>query len=183
MIKQILACDRCGLMVVIALFSLLLFGCESKQEPNTLSIGKSLAKKSFDKAYTLKGLVSNDKQTIKNGRVEATDLSGQILATSLLVDNARYRIELPAGTAYPVILTAISSRDSEQLRVVVTDPTLVNFDITSLTTSIADQAKKMGGYTKNNLQRAAIGGVAVPERDTSQAGFRGDPTKQFGGWH
>ncbi|MDP7537116.1 MAG: hypothetical protein QF470_04735 [Methylococcales bacterium] len=41
----------------------------------------------------------------------------------------------------------------------------------------------MGGYTKNNLQRAAIGGIAVPDRDTSQAGFRGDPTKQFGSWH
>ncbi|MDP7537115.1 MAG: hypothetical protein QF470_04730 [Methylococcales bacterium] len=57
---------------------------------------------------------------------------------SLLVENACYRIELPADTAYPVILTAISGSDFEQLRVVVTGPTLVNFDITSLTTSIAD---------------------------------------------
>ena len=183
MIKPVLPGYRFGLMVVMALFSLLLLGCESKQEPTALSTGKSVAKQNFDRAYALKGLVSNDKQTIKNGRVEATDLRGQILATSLLIENARYRIELPAGTAYPVILTAFSSSDSEQLRVVVTDPTLVNFDITSLTTSIADQAKKMGGYTKTNLQRAAMGGVAVPDRDRTQAGFRGDPTKQFGGWH
>ncbi|MBT7967882.1 MAG: hypothetical protein HN753_01190 [Methylococcales bacterium] len=176
-------CKRYGLIIWTVLFSVLISACESKQESNTLLMGQGKVQQRFEGAYTLKGIVSNDEHPIKNGRVEATDLNGQVLATISLVDNARYRFDLPAGTAYPVILTAYPASGEEQLRVVVANPTPVNFDITSLTTAIAEKAKQMGGYTKKNLQRAAFEGVAMPDRDRTQAGFRGDPTKQFGGWH
>jgi hypothetical protein len=176
-------CKRYGLIILAVFFSVLISGCESQQEPNMLLTAKSNVSQRFEGAHTLKGLVSNDERPIKNGRVEATDLNGQVLATMSLVDNARYRFDLPAGTSYPVILTAYPASGEEPLRVVVANPTPVNFDITSLTTAIAEQAKQMGGYTRKNLQRAAFEGVAMPDRDRTQAGFRGDPTKQFGGWH
>ena len=56
-------------------------------------------------------------------------------------------------------------------------------DITSLTTAIAKKALKMGSYTNNNLMQAALTAVAIPDKDRTMGGFKGDPTKQFGGWH
>lgn len=175
---------RLRVAVSVVFISVLISACESSQEPNILVTGQQgKAQPRFKGPYTLKGLVSNDKHPIKNGRIEVTDINGKVLATISLADNARYRVELPAGTSYPVILTAFPASGEEPLRVVVANPTPANFDITSLTTVIAEKAKQMGGYTEKNLQQAAFEGVAIPDRDRTQAGFRGDPTKQFGGWH
>ncbi len=57
------------------------------------------------------------------------------------------------------------------------------YDISPLTNAIAQQAKALGGYTLRNMTQAAEDGVHVPDANKTSTGFRGDPTKQYGGWH
>ncbi len=57
------------------------------------------------------------------------------------------------------------------------------YDINQLSTRIAKQAKAMGGYTHKNLVQAAESTGTVPASNKTTAGFHGDPTTQYGGWH
>jgi hypothetical protein len=52
-----------------------------------------------------------------------------------------------------------------------------------LTTSIAKKAQALGGYTHANMVQAAEDTAKVPDANKTTAGFRGDPTTQYGGWH
>lgn len=172
-----------GLLSLVLL--LVITGCENKSNTNNLNVPITTDRESY-RAVTLTGLVNNDKTTIKNGRIEVTDKNKAVVANYQLKDNARYKVDIPATAIYPIVLTAYpesATSEDESLRVVVVNPAPKSFDITTLTTAIAAKALEMGGYTSKNLMQAALTGVAVPDKDRSMAGFSGDPTKQFGGWH
>jgi hypothetical protein len=66
---------------------------------------------------------------------------------------------------------------------VVVDADVTNYDINSFTTNIAAKAKSLGGYTRKNMILAASDSVHTPDANKTSAGFRGDPTSQYGGWH
>ena len=66
---------------------------------------------------------------------------------------------------------------------VVIHPTITRYDINPLTTAIAKKAMALGGYTDTNMRQAAESTVSVPDADKTSAGFRGDPTQHYGGWH
>ncbi len=160
-------------------------GCDNNANTNNLNLPTKMDRESY-RAVTLTGLVNNDEASIKNGRVEVTDKNGAVVTSYLLNDNARYKVDIPASAVYPIVLTAYPEQaksEDEQLRVVVVNPAPKYFDITTLTTAIAEKALTMGGYTSKNLMQAALTGVAVPDKDRTMGGFSGDPTKQFGGWH
>ena len=66
---------------------------------------------------------------------------------------------------------------------VVVYTSIKKYDINELTTLIAKKAKALGGYTQINMVLAADSTVGIPDANKTTTGFRGDPTKQYGGWH
>ncbi len=141
----------------------------------------------------LSGHVLNDDGPVNKGRLEARDTKGAVVAKSELAGGSNgYQLTLPAGTAYPVVLTAYpEAAPSETLKAAVVNAVSAEQDISQVTTIVVDTALSLGGITEANLARAA--GAAISMRKKSGGGgggggattesFKGDPTKQYGGWH
>jgi len=162
-----------------------LTGCEKSNE-NTVSIKQAIKK--YEQATTLEGVVSNNEGPIKTGTIKVTDNNEQLVATAALQNNGHYSVEIPANTVLPIVLTyypkaANEDGDAEKLIAAVVHPAITKYDINPLTTAIAKKAQAMGGYTHANMVRAAEDTVTVPDANKTTAGFRGDPTTQYGGWH
>jgi len=106
------------------------------------------------------------------------------LTTVKLKGDSRYSVNIPSNAAYPLLL-AIPAHD-EVLEAVVMDPAAVKQDITHMSSLVVRAARDMGGFTKENMARAAIGAISQSKTSSgskTSAGFSGDPTKQYGGWH
>jgi len=164
---------------VLALSGLAMTGCE--QEQKAAKVSQAPVKK-YAQATVLEGIVSNDKGVIKTGVVAVTDESDRLLAQAT-VDNGHYSVEVPASTVLPVLLTFSSEPGAEKMVAAVIHDTITKYDINPSTTAIAKAAKAMGGYTHANMTRAASGIVHTPDANKTTTGWRGDPTKQYGGWH
>lgn len=168
---------------MLGVSGLLLSACDSKPQPSIIS--KPSVQK-YDKVKTLEGLVTNDEGPIKTGIIKVLTEKGRELAKIELTDGPHYSIEVPAGTVLPILLAYYPSEtagDDERMLSAVVHAAASKFDINTLSTRIAEQAKAMGGYTHQNLVNAAEGTGIVPARNKTTAGFRGDPTTQYGGWH
>ena len=171
------------------LFTLLLFfmvscfltGCE-KSNQNTATIKQVI--KTYEQTTTLEGVVSNNEGPIKTGTIKVTDNNEELVASTALQNNGHYSVKIPADTVLPIVLTFYPEEaDGKKLFTAVVHPSITKYDINPLTTSIAKKALEMGGYTHANLVRAAEGTARVPDANKTTAGFRGDPTTQYGGWH
>ncbi len=166
----------------------LLVGCgtdKNGSQTGSASKGLGTAKQS-NKAVTITGIIRNEKTLIKSGKIEATDNTGKTVATKHFKDAPHFSLDIPAGTTFPILLTVHPDPDQpkkEILKAVVMSPYSTDKIITPVTTKIADQALALGGYTRENMMKAAMGTVSTPDRDKTAGGFRGDPTKQYGGWH
>lgn len=182
--------NRCSLVPFISLHvpALLLLlplaGCDSGSESPNTRPGPSLTSSA---PVTLKGQVRDDSGVFKSGSLQATDSSGRQVARIQWQDESgRYSIEIPAGASFPVLLTAKTRHEagkSVTLVAAVIAPTLTTHDITPNSTQVARKAEALGGYSKENLMQATLDTVNKPQGDRTVEGFRGDPTKQFGGWH
>lgn len=158
-------------------------GCDSKPQP-VASSKAGVAK--YDKIKTLEGLITNDDGPVKTGIVKVLAESGQVLAQIEVSDGPHYSLEVPAGTVLPILLAYYPSADAgddKRMLAAVVHTGASKFDINPLSTRIAAQAKAMGGYTHKNLVQAAESNGTVPASNKTTAGFRGDPTSQYGGWH
>ncbi len=160
--------------------SFFLAGC-SDDKPNKPLIKAQIKK--YNKATVLKGSVSDDKQTSLSGEVKVTDEQGNLITIAKLQKNNRFTVEIPAQTTLPIILTFDPDNGSNKLISVAVDPFIKIYEINPRTTAIAEQAKALGGYTVANIMQAANSAVNAPGRNRTSANFRGDPTKQYGGWH
>ena len=170
----------CTLLLLI-MVSCLLTACE-KSDRNTMLI-KEIVKK-YDKATYLEGVASNNDGPVKAGAIKVTDNNGRLIASAALQNNGHYRVEIPADTVLPIVLSVYpDAADAQKLVAAVVHPTITKYDINPLTTAIAKKALAMGGYTHAHLVRAAEGAATVPDANKTTAGFRGDPTTQYGGWH
>lgn len=161
----------------------LLGGCGSQPQPSTLA--KSSQEK-YVAIATLQGLVTDDSGPLKTGIVRALRDSGEVLASVELKDSPRYSLEIPAGTQLPILLAyypSAGASDDQRMIAAAVHANASKYDINPSSTRIAKQAKALGGYTHNNLVRAAESTGIVPADNKTTAGFRGDPTKQYGGWH
>lgn len=168
-------------LLLTFIVSCFLTGCE-KSKQNTATIKQVIQK--YDFATTLEGIVSNNHSPIKAGTIKVTDASEQMVASTALQHNSHYNVEIPANTILPIVLSFYpDDADEQKLITVVVHPTTTRYDINPLTTYIAKMARAMGGYTHANLVRAAEDTVNVPDANKTTAGFRGDPTTQYGGWH
>ena len=161
----------------VLVFPLLLSACGGSSSPSTQSSAAE---------SVITGLVLDDDTPITQGKIEAADRNGKVVANTTLNGDAHYRLKLPAGTAFPVVLTAKPEGEGQTLKAAVTSDLVSEQDISSVTTIVVDTAMNLGGLTDTNLAKAA--GAAISQRRSSggsggSAGFKGDPTKQYGGWH
>lgn len=178
--KQVL-----GLSCVLLMGGAALTGCDSKPQP-AIGSGQSVSPQQYKTAKTLEGLVTNDDGPVKTGIIKALSEKGQELARTELADDPHYTLEVPAGTVLPILLAYYPSEngpESQRMISAVVHAGASKFDINTLSTRIAKQAKALGGYTHKNLVRAAEESGTVPASNKTTAGFRGDPTTQYGGWH
>ncbi|MDD5410710.1 MAG: hypothetical protein PHF31_04735 [Methylobacter sp.] len=166
-------------ILMVTLSSFAVTGCDQGQK--TAKVGQAVVKK-YTQATTLEGVISDNKGVIKTGMVDVTDESG-LLINHVAVDNGHYRVEIPANTILPILLTFSSESSAEKLVTAVINDTITNYSINPSTTTIAKAAKAMGGYTHANMVRAAEKTIHTPDANKTTTGWRGDPTTQYGGWH
>lgn len=169
-----------GTLVTFLLALLGLAGC-GNEAPKSAFPQQTVKK--YERTTTLEGQVSDDKGPIRSGTVKVSDEKGAVIAETALQGSEHYRVQVPAGTVLPVVLTFYPVSGGAPLITAVIHPTVTQYDITPLSTAIAKKAKALGGYTHGNLLVAAEGMGTVPDDNKTTAGFRGDPTKQYGGWH
>lgn len=160
--------------------SIFLLGCDDKKKKSS-TIKVPVQQYKQDK--TLTGSIVDKEGAIRDGLLKVTSPAGKVVATLHLKDSSHFSIEIPAGTLLPVVITVEPKGSDEILRAVVISTIVSQYDISPLTTTIADRAKELGGYTRANMVMAADNTVGVPDSNKTSTGFRGDPTKQYGGWH
>jgi hypothetical protein len=166
-------------------FGLLLTGCNNNDTGSKQAATPQTVQK-YSKDTKLTGRVSNKEGNIRAGEVRATDGNSKLIATTQVDKDSHYSLTIPADTELPVTLSynpASNGSDKDKLISVVIYSSLKKYDINDLTTLIAKKAKSLGGYTHSNMSIAADSTVGVPDANKTSTGFRGDPTKQYGGWH
>ena len=168
---------------VIALVSLGFIASCGDSQPKQQPL-KQKTDQSFKRATTLKGLVTDNQGPVKAGDIQATDSKKNVIATAKLQEDGHYKLDIPANTSLPLLLT-VTPEESEfkELTTAVVYTSMTKFDINPLSSKIAKKAKELGGYTHANMVMAAESMVDVPDENKTTRGFKGDPTKQYGGWH
>ncbi|MGR8979632.1 MAG: hypothetical protein ACU84H_06025 [Gammaproteobacteria bacterium] len=171
------------LLLTVLVAGFFFAGCD-KNEPSRPMFPKSVQK--YNKATVLEGKVADNDGLVKGGTVKVTDSQGQLVASTELHNTEHYRVEIPADTVLPIVLAyypQANEHGGDVFMTAVVHPNITQYDINPLTTAIAKKAEAMGGYTHANLVVAAESMGTVPDKNKTTAGFRGDPTKQYGGWH
>ena len=175
-----------ALFVLAAAF---LVGCGESDKPAEMFQGlpqKFEKELKLEKELALRGTVNDEKEPFTEEKVVATDEKGKTIVEPSLAGSNRFSIVIPADTALPILLKAYREGDETKanpLMVAIVDSTETQYNINPKTTAIAEKAKSLGGYTRKNLMAAAMMSSTVPDEDKTTSGFRGDPTKRYGGWH
>lgn len=171
----------------LLLFSaLFLNACDSNDKSKKKSFSVQQKTQKYTQDTTLKGKVSYNKHTLISGEIKVTDSKGKLVASQQLEKQSQYAIKVPAGTELPLTLSYYPGADSDKkdkLISIAIYTAIKKYDINELTTLIAKKAKELGGYTHSNMVLAADSTVGIPDANKTSTGFRGDPTKQYGGWH
>lgn len=132
----------------------------------------------------VEGIVTDRDGPVTRGEITMKDKNGATVTTITLNGDSKYSVDIPADTAYPVYLE-VAGHDG-LLEAVVIDVSAVKQDITPLSSLVVRSARDLGGVTKENMARAAINAISQSKTAGGKgttAGFKGDPTKQYGGWH
>lgn len=135
----------------------------------------------------LVGHVLDDEGPIARAKIEVKDAKGALVGRTDLKGEPTYALTIPAGAAYPLVISAYpEAAPNQPIKAVVNDANATEQDLSPVTTIIVDTALSLGGLTEANIAKAA--GAAIAQRKQSggagsSAGFKGDPTKQYGGWH
>lgn len=172
-----------GFACILLVSGGVLTGCDAKPKSSTVA---TVSVQKYEKVKTLHGLVTNDDGPVKTGIIKALTETGQELSQTQLEGHPQYSLDVPAGTVLPIVLAyypTVDASDDQRMIAAVVHAGASKFDINQLSTRIAEQAKALGGYTHKNLVRAAEESGTVPASNKTTAGFRGDPTTQYGGWH
>jgi len=135
----------------------------------------------------ISGHVFDDEGPVTRAKIEVKDAKGALVAQTELKDAPSYSLTVPAGVSFPLVISAYSeATPGSTLKAVVTNEQAREQDVSPVTTLIVESALSFGGLTEANLAKAA--GAALAQRKKSggsgtSEGFKGDPTKQYGGWH
>jgi len=164
----------------LVIMSIFLAACDEQKKKGPLI---KVPVQKYKQLKVLTGTVLDENGPVLEGEIKVADSSGKVVASTRLDNNKHYSVDIPAGTTLPIVLTVSPEGSSEKLRAVIVSSAISKYEINPLTTKIARQAKELGGYTYANLTMAAGDAVGVPDANKTSTGFRGDPTKQYGGWH
>ena len=173
-------------LFIMFLFALFVNGCDSSEKSKKTSFSIQQKTQKYTQDTTIKGKVSYNKHTKISGEIKVTDSKDKLVASLQLDKQSQFSIKVPAGTELPLTLSFYPNADSDnkdKLKSVAIYASIKKYDINELTTLIAKKAKELGGYTHSNMVMAADSTVGVPDANKTSTGFRGDPTKQYGGWH
>ncbi len=160
--------------VLLILIAGLVAGCGSDTTPSAAA-----------GSVTIRGLVSDDRGPVPFAEIEATDEDGRLKATATAEQDGHFQITIPPTAPYPLLLVA-KLPNGKELLAVVTSNQVVEQDISPYTDLVVKNARQLGGLTPGNIAKAA--GAAINMRPSqggkrSSTGFKGDLTKQYGGWH
>jgi len=165
---------------ILTLTLLSLAACDST--PTGSSPGRSSANQ-----QEISGLVLDDNGPITgDARIEVMDGEGRTVARVSPGSDAQYRVQIPAGVSYPLILSASINGEEAPLKAAVVNAEVTDQDISPVSTLVVETARNLGGLTEANLAKAARAAIAQRKKSGgtgSSSGFTGDPTKQYGGWH
>ena len=167
-------------LLVLFITSTFLVACDN-QKPKKPVL--KIPEQSYEEKMVLEGTVTDKNGPVLEGEIKVEDSSGRVVAKTRLENNKHYKVEVPAGTKLPIVLSIRPKGAAEPLIAVGVSKMVSVYDISPLTTNIAKRAKELGGYTYSNMVLAADSTVNAPDANKTSTGFRGDPTKQYGGWH
>ncbi len=183
--KTIQANKKALFWAVTALSMSLVVGCDNGGNKSS-AIKTPQQETKFKNDTVISGKVTINSDAVSSGEVKALDKNGAEVARAVLDGSNQYILNIPAMTKMPVTLNyhpGDQEASNEQLIAVIVYSAISKYDINERTTAIVKAAKKMGGYSPKNLTIAAENAVNVPDANKTSTGFRGDPTKQYGGWH
>lgn len=123
------------------------------------------------------GNVNDQHGPILNSRLEVSDKTGRVITSIQLNDSNQFKITVPAGTAYPIVLTAHplgeSATNSTPVKAVVTSPIADRMDVTDVSTIVVESAISLGGLTAENLAKASGAAIGLRQREGVSAGAGG----------
>jgi hypothetical protein len=153
--------------LIVSLMLLLLAGCGNESKTSAAG-GPTL----------VQGKILSDEGPVSEAVVKAIDAKGQTLASVKQHGDSRFRIQIPADAAYPVLLSATFGQ-GQTLEAVITNSLASEQDITPYSDLVVKSARTLGGLTPENIARAARG--AIGQRGQRAAGFAGEtPTPPSG---
>jgi hypothetical protein len=123
------------------------------------------------------GNIRDQHGPIMNSRLEVTDRTGNVLSSTELSGNNSFSIRVPAGTAFPIVLTAHplgeSAANSTPVKAVVTSPLADRMDISDVSTIVVESAISLGGLTAENIAKASGAAIGLRQREGVSAGAGG----------
>ncbi|MGX2041011.1 hypothetical protein ACWJKU_12880 [Methylocaldum sp. MU1018] len=138
-------------------------------------------------AAVIGGNVQDQHGPVTDAKIEVRDKNGQVVTTTELTSGSnQYSVTVPAGTAYPIVLTAIPNNPAPgrgPVKAVVTSSLADRIDITDVTSIIVDSAMTLGGLTEANIAKASGGAIGLRQRQgvSAAAGGGGAGPGQSGG--
>lgn len=164
----------------IALAGALMGGCDSSPS------GSSSASAPATDEANISGNVQDIHGPLMEAKIEVRDKNGQIVTTTQLTGGSNhYAIKVPAGTIYPILLTATPPQGSNSsvVKAAVTSPLADRIDITDVTTLVVDSAMTLGGLSPENIAKASGGAIGLRQRQgvSASAGGGGAGPGQSGG--
>lgn len=158
----------CALSVVLT--GIFAIGCDSGG-----SSGGGVSAPATDEAH-IAGNVRDVHGPIMEGKVEVQDRNGKPITTVQLSGGSNhYSVTVPAGTTYPILLTATPAPGGnfDVVKAAVTSPLADRIDISDITTLVVDSAMALGGLTDQNIAKASGGAIGLRQRQGVSAGAGG----------
>ncbi|HYE34259.1 MAG TPA: hypothetical protein VEB01_02390 [Methylocaldum sp.] len=125
----------------------------------------------------ISGNVQDQHGPVMDAKIEVRDKNGQLVTTTELTSSSNhYSITVPAGTAYPIVLTAIPNNPAPgrgPVKAVVTSSLADRMDITDVTSIVVDSALTLGGLTEANIAKASGSAIGLRQRQGVSAGAGG----------
>ena len=158
---------KCGLLAISVTGLGLLAGCGDDSGSSSSGPAKIAAK--------ISGKVSNKNGIIEEGKLDVRDKSGAVVTTTHFT-NGQYTVTVPAGIAYPIVITAYPPVDAmlnDPVKAVVTSPIADVMDVTAVTTDIVEGAITLGGINEQNITKASGLAINMRQKEGVSAGAGG----------
>jgi hypothetical protein len=144
-------------------------GCDSGGDSSSMSAPSTTEAK-------ISGNVSNEAGPLTHGRLEVTDKNGKVVTSTELQGTNHYEVTIPAGTAYPIIITVFPPADAVStapVKAVVTSEIADRQDVTAVSTIVVDSALALGGLTPENIAKASGGAIGLRQTSGASAAVGG----------